>query len=300
MASVPLSENQKDYWDNLSPADKALIFKTSNGPMYYDPKQFEQLFIRPRIKKISLMIPEPRNNWFLPPPNVPPESGSKLTRLCLQQSELTPSSLSCLLRLTPILRELEYDHWINSVHGGDTIRYFQCADMDAALQPVLSCLERLCIRVQFFLTEARDLGWRYPPEIQGTIKSLADFSCLAYLEIPIVLLFGWTPISVGGITQLATVLPSSLRNLTLTTELEYVDSYKWTREEIYSYVGDYVKTVAAAASLLAPKNLKQITLRLCDNGDVDPEHDLPLSKLRDICIDADIILHIIEYGWGIS
>lgn len=184
MASAPLSENEKDYWDNLSPSDKTLIFKTSNGPMYYDPKQFEHLFLRQGIKKITLMIPEPRDNWLSHPPNVPPHSGSKLTRLCLQQSELTPSSLSCLLRLTPSFRELEYDHWINSVHGGHTMRYFQCANMDAALQPVLPCLERLCIKVEFFLTEARDRSLRYPRGIQGTIKSLVDFSCLAYLEIP--------------------------------------------------------------------------------------------------------------------
>lgn len=297
MASAPLSENERDYWDNLSASDKTLIFKTSKGPIYYDPKQFENLFLRPRIKKISLMIPEPRDNWFLPPPNVPPESGLKLTRLCLQQSELTPLSLSWLLRLTPSLRELEYDHWINSVHGSRTMRYFQCADMDAALQPVLRSLERLCIKVQFFLTEARDLSLRYPRGIQGTIKSLIDFSCLTYLEIPVVLLLGWTPTSVGGITQLATVLPPSIRNLTLTTDQDPPESYKWTREELSSYVGDYVKTVSAAASLQAPKNLQRISLHLRDNGELDPEHDPSMSKLKDICVDADISLYISEYCW---
>jgi hypothetical protein len=297
MVSAPLSETEREYWDNLGFADKTLIFKTSNGPMYYDPEQFKHLFLRPRMKKISLMIPEPRNSWFSPPPDDPPESRSKLTRLCLQQSELTPSSLSCLLRLTSSLRELEYDHWINSVHGDYTMRYFQCADMDAALQPVLSCLERLSIRIQFFLTEARDVGRRYQRGIQGTIRSLADFPCLAYLEIPVVLLLGWTPISVGGITQLATILPSSLRTLTLTTELEYFQSYKWTREELCSHVGHYVKTVAAAASLRMPKNLQRISLHLCNNGELDPELDPSMTKLRDICVDADISLHISEYGW---
>lgn len=103
--------------------------------------------------------------------------------------------------------------------------------MDAALQPVLVCLERLCIEVQFSLTEVRDLSMRYPRGIQGTIKSLVDFFCLAYLEIPVILLLGWTPTSVGGITPLATVLPSSIRYLILTTDRDPPESYKWTREE---------------------------------------------------------------------
>jgi hypothetical protein len=162
------------------------------------------------------MIPEPRNNWLSPPPNIHPELRPRLTHLYLQQSELTPSSLGCLLRLTPKLRELEYDHWINSMQGGATMQYFQCADMDAALQPVRSCLERLCISVEFFINEAVDLGRGYYWGFQGTIKCLFDFSCLVSLKIPVVLLLGWIPTSVGVVTLLATVLPSCLRNLTLT------------------------------------------------------------------------------------
>jgi hypothetical protein len=118
------------------------------------------------------------------------------------------------------------------------------------------------------LSEATDLcQWPYYRRIHGTVKYLSNFSCLAYLEIPAVLLLGRTP----SITQLATILQSSLRNLTLTTTLDYVVPYKRTREELDSYVGDCIKTVASTASLRKPKNLQRISRCLCSNGELGTE-----------------------------
>ncbi|RAO70361.1 uncharacterized protein BHQ10_006373 [Talaromyces amestolkiae] len=294
MATSPSSKHERDHWDNLDLLDKTLIFKTGNGPLYYDPRQFEYIFFMSSIKKVKLMIPEPKNEWFSRRYNNQPESYSKLTHLCLQESELTPSSLSHLLRLTPSLRELKYDHLININQGGESMRYFQCADMDTALQPVLPCLERLCINVDFFTAEAVDLGWGYYWGIRGTLTCLAKCSCLAYLEIPIVLLLGWTPLTIGGDNQLAAVLPLSLRHLTLTTAFEIFECNEWTRTRLYRCVGDYVQTITASASLHVPKYLEKITLK-CYHTGLDPDHELVLSRLKDICVEGDIGLDIREY-----
>jgi hypothetical protein len=51
MANVPSSESERDHWDNLDLEDKTLIFKTANGPLYYDRKQFEHLFLSRSLKK---------------------------------------------------------------------------------------------------------------------------------------------------------------------------------------------------------------------------------------------------------
>lgn len=296
MAITPSADNERNHWDNPSLFDNTLIFKTDNGPLYYDPKQFEHIFLRPRIKTVKLMVPEPRNEWLSPPPNNQTESCSKLTRLCLEQSELTPSSLRYLLRLTPTLQDLEYIHCININQGGDTMRYFQCADMDAALQPVLPCLERLCISVAFFTAEAVDVGWGFHWGFQDTLACLANGSCLSYLEIQVVLLLGWTPFSVSGANQLAAVLPLSLRHLTLTNDLVYFECNEWTRSELYRCVGDYVQTVTAAATLQAPVNLKHVTLN-CSMIGLDLGLEFALSRLKHICVEADVGLHINEYKW---
>ena len=122
MATNSFSKGESDHWDDLDMLDRTLIFKTDNGPLYYDPKQFENIFFISSIKKANLMVPEPKNDWFSRPHNNKPESCSKLTHLCLQQSELTPLFLSKLLRSTPSLYELNYEHLININRGSVHMR----------------------------------------------------------------------------------------------------------------------------------------------------------------------------------
>jgi hypothetical protein len=294
-SSMIVGEN---YLNNEIDEYKTSIFKTANGPISYDTQLLHNLLSLQRLKNVTIMAAEPRDSWFTMSTDPPLTPHTKLTRLCLEASELKPSSLGLLTREMPNLRQLEYKNLIDAHHGGPTMQYFQCADMDAALTSVRSSLEHLCVDVEFFADKSTYLGLGFNWGVQGTIKCLADFTCLTHLEIPLVLLLGWKPNNnsdnVNGSIQLETVLPRTLKYFKLTTALEYFEINEWSRSDICMRVSDYVKFVTAT-NMDGPRNLEEISLDLCK--DYNTRNDVATPLMRTICAEAGITLRISEYDW---
>jgi hypothetical protein len=258
------------------------IFRPVHSPISYDMTLLRNLLRLPKIESISCLAAEPKNGAVFIPPPTPCNS---LTRLALKKSELKPSVLAKILAVTPQLRHLEYALWLDA---GSPKNYFECTEMDIALQPVFSTLESLKIEIEFYVLCAMDFGWGYDWGIHDTMRSLAQFPCLARLEIPLVVLLSWDP---TRDIALVDVLPRSLKSLSLTTGcLDHFECYMWENTmDIYSRLRAYVQSRDVHAPAL--EHLEVWINEVCYHGDPDYSAEfIEYVKLKKACCEAGITL----------
>lgn len=262
------------------------IFRTFDGPISYDMNQLRNLLRLPRIKSITCSAAECNRDGTFVALRRPCTS---LSRLSLTRCELTQATLARVLRATPRLRELEYDSMINMYSGGAISQYFDCEQMDTALEPVRDTLEYLRIDVLFWTQHPSlfDIESGYDWGVKGTLTSLSAFPRLTKIKIPFVLLMGWEPQEGSTRQQLAAVLPRSLRDIEfLRSSLDGFEKDKWDRPAECSRMIEYIEGRHTHAPELRIIRVPYIKFRLNSAED-------EVAKLDKACREADIKLDLV-------
>ena len=202
----------------------------------------------PRVESVACQVGESKMpmSWltrFLK--NI---SCSSLKRLYLERSEIHQRLLGHVLRATPRLEEIVYDLCINIHYNRSLTSWFNCRVMDNTLSSLKQTLRYLYINVKFdpvfdYIDELDnddfDLSY-FHQGIQNTMRSLVNFPNLTELSIPIIALLGWNSVEN---TQLADVLPRSLRHLLLTVDniSSTFDAYHWSNADLIDRVDMFVR-----------------------------------------------------------
>lgn len=190
-----------------------------------------QLLRLPKIRSLSLPLTPRRIRWLSPSPTL------DLQSLMLHHCQLREEHLGELLHRTPTLRSLHYHAWINRTsvvrYGRNRDKYLDCNRLACSLKEVQHCLERLVITVKFF----NDLRAEVPEVFtgfRGRLNCLSQFTRLKYVDVPYSMMLG--QIAGEDRENLANMLPSSLRSLTISDNVEKDYVSLWLEEEFHSEV----------------------------------------------------------------
>ncbi|KAN0081816.1 hypothetical protein V8E54_003114 [Elaphomyces granulatus] len=126
-----------------------------------------------------------------------------------------------LLRLSPCLESLRYDHWC---HVERPKQWEDCSLLTAALQQVKSTLRS----VDLYDHLADEVDYVEVRPVSGQPGPLRELSCLRKLKAPIVMLLGWSPDDL--LLPLEEVVPAGLTHLGLTEDLAAQCTYEWNEE----------------------------------------------------------------------
>lgn len=186
------------------------------------------LFYLPSIRTISTLIRD-ADLFSWPQKDCP--HASSLTTLNLHYAHMKESTLKELLSTTPNLRTLLVGFQINAEPHDTHSPFLNITKLRDALDQVRSTLEHLTLSIDFFTTVAMELDWGGSYEngnnfgVRGSLGSLATFENLQSIEIPLILLFGWS--SSPPIAKLADMLPRTLRTIVLRNDLALFQGYDW-------------------------------------------------------------------------
>ncbi|KAL8798350.1 MAG: hypothetical protein Q9182_006738 [Xanthomendoza sp. 2 TL-2023] len=214
------------------------------------------LFLQPNIKTIRIRVVEEQGHlWEWPSsPLLPRKSG--LTSLCLTDSCLRLDSLRHLLRCTPNLRRLKYQQACEMATSPEECMFLDCDKLGQILGEVSASLKDLSLSIFFFFYTEKPLYTKFYDRaycgIWGSLGSMAHFSNLKYLKVPLVMLLGWRP---PPVPVLDAWLPEGLLGLYLTSDLMWPGQNEW-------YVRDIV--VQMRSMILnsgARQHLKRFSLR---------------------------------------
>lgn len=153
-----------------------------------------------------------------------------LRTLRLVESSLTPSTVSRLLIVSPVIARLEYDYSFN--YNND----FECADLTMALNHVRLSLKYFIFACHVWSGES--IG---PEEIEAEFVidwvSFADFPELEILHISPCILFGWVRRSAPSLDR---VLPHQLRHLHLHNEFNEFELFEWKSSTLTEYLAKFL------------------------------------------------------------
>lgn len=201
-----------------------------------DLDQILSLFFIPSIKSVRMALPAKNIVW--PSQKAPISS---LTSLILHHTQLSEEMLGHLLLATPSLRSLQYHSWFNIDSEGRLGRahwkYFDCAKLGQSLACVQGSLENLVISVRFISlqTDVALGGFR---GMTGRLDTLHSFKNLLSLEIPTIVLLGW---SAAAPVKLSDLLPPSLRHLCLTDDLHELGEDEWGDEALLPLTQEFLE-----------------------------------------------------------
>ncbi|KAI9879070.1 MAG: hypothetical protein M1830_009711, partial [Pleopsidium flavum] len=249
-----------------------------NGRFWPIPIDFDQilaLFYLPSIQSITVFMPDPDDFAW---PSERPYT-STLTSLVLHHSEAKEETLEQLLSVTPHLKTLEYNFWCEVEPAIHKSQYLTCDKLSRALEHIRATIEHLVISVCFF----SGVIWEVVPPcgIKGDIGSLRRFEALHSLEVPLVVLLGW---SSSSTIRLADILPKNMRQLCIRDDLTYFWNWEWTEraclDRMLAYLVDW-RTHAP--------NLDRIALRLESDEELPEE---PRRELGAMCERAGVVCDI--------
>ena len=213
---------------------------------------FLDLLRLPKIQSISVPLPAACLEWTSQVPS------SSLQTLVLHHCQLYEESLGQILQATPRLRQLEFDSVIEYCAGPRPGRLpdecFDCERLEASLQHVQSSLEKLKLSVYYFHFGV-DFKGRGVRGSTGSVSSLHRFKKLSSLEVPYVVLLGWTP-SNDDPGSLERRLPPHLNKLTLTDDLLDMEDSGWSDEALLAELEIVVPKIARNQEPDPPANLK--------------------------------------------
>ena len=249
----------------------------------YQDVDFDQilpLFSIPSIKRVRMALPAKCFIW--PSQKVPKSS---LTSLILHHTQLPEEMLGQVLLATPSLRSLQYHFWYNIKSGNRLGRapweYFDCAKLSQSLACVQRSLEHLVISVHSISVEIRFLPGGFGG-IVGRLGTLHGFQKLSRVEIPTIVLLGWTADSPR---KLSDVLPPSLRHLCLTDDLHELGEDEWGDEALLPLIQEFLHE-------LSTSDLKGISL-LLNHAQVEWCEEAR-TKLQTMCERAHIQCSIVK------
>ena len=143
--------------------------------------------------------------------------------MALHRSPVTAETLEMLLKSAHNISTLFYDCYLPSTSSPLDLNVLK-----QALQHVHATLTHLTIRYDIFANEALDAS-SLACVVTGTLGSLASFTSLTELHIPLGVLFG--QVRPSEAPTLASVLPSRLQRLTISDDLwEFDVSYQWIED----------------------------------------------------------------------
>lgn len=201
-----------------------------------DLDQILPLFSFPSIKRVCMALPAKNIVW--PSQKAP---NSSLISLILHHTQLSEEMLGYLLLATPSLRSLQYHSWFNIDSEGRPGRshweYLDCAKLGQSLARVQGPLDHLVISVRFISlqTDVALGGFR---GMIGRLDTLHGFKNLLSLEIPIIVLLGW---STAAPVKLSDLLPLSLRHLCLTDDLHELGEDQWGDEALLPLLQEFLE-----------------------------------------------------------
>lgn len=205
---------------------------------YYDV-DFDQilpLFSLPSIKSVRMALPAKNIVW--PSQKTPVSS---ITSLILHHTQISEEDLGQLLLATPSLRSLQYHSWFNIDSEGREGRahweYFDCAKLSQSLAYVRGSLEHLVISVHFISLQT-DVALGGFTGMVGSLDTLHGFKHLVSLEIPTIVLLGWTA---DAPRKLNDRLPPSLRHLCLTDDLHELGADEWGDEALLPIIQELLE-----------------------------------------------------------
>ncbi|KAN0074771.1 hypothetical protein V8E54_007382, partial [Elaphomyces granulatus] len=169
--------------------------------------------------EVSVADPAPRSRKSWSAPN------RSLRRLNLNLSTIADKNLMKLLRLSPCLESLRYDHFC---HVEYKKQWEDCSLLTAALLQVKSTLRELDLSVDLYNHLADEVDYVKVRPVSGQLGPLRELSCLRKLKAPIVMLLGWSPDEL--LLPLEEVVPAGLTHLGLTEDLASQCTYEWNEE----------------------------------------------------------------------
>ncbi|KAL8811301.1 MAG: hypothetical protein Q9223_001818 [Gallowayella weberi] len=191
------------------------------------------LFWQPKMRSIRIRVVEDDNHLWerLSSPPQPHQPG--LTSLSLIDSCLRLDSLEQLLRCTPNLRRLKYQHACDIETSLDECRFLDCVRLGHILGESCASLEDLSLSIFFYFYTRRPLYQRiYSSDssgIRGSLGSMKHFSRLKHLQVPLAMLLGWWAPPYPILNHR---LPEGLLDLCLTSDLLFPDENEWYVGEI--------------------------------------------------------------------
>ncbi len=212
----------------------AEAFPSRSNPGLYPPIDYKTClacFYGPAVQVISVSFPEPDSfSWLrLGEPPV----AFKLHSLVLHHSVAKEETLRELLSVTPNLKKLRYDFWCEIDNPRGYSEYLTCSTLLQALDQVNCTLVQLVISVNFFTFATIDINEDGPYGLRGCIGSLSHFKQLEYLDMPLVVLLGWSPKTAPSLQN---ALPRTLRTLCLTDDMSPFESWEWSATDVVTQV----------------------------------------------------------------
>ena len=163
-----------------------------------------------------------------------PGSLTGLRVLELAQCSIAPSSLGTLLLHTPRVERLLYDYLPSPSPPSISLSLSALHTALSVLQPTL---RELTLRIK----PGKDDPANASGSLQGALGPLSPFANLARLEASIAALYGTTPPHAAA--PLATLLPPSLRRLTITDDFfQHADfAHAWLPYPLFGLVEELLK-----------------------------------------------------------
>jgi hypothetical protein len=220
--------------------------------------------------EVSVAEPVPRSLKRWPDPTL------SLKRLNLHLSTIADRTLAKLLRLSPCLELLRYDHWC---HVDYPKRWQDCSHLTAALQQVKTTLRELDLSMGLCSDFAEEVECLEISPVKGQLGPLQEFSCLRKLKAPIVTLLGWSP---DELLRLAEVVPTGLTHLGLTEDLAQQCTYKWDEEFVLEELAVFLSVWRSVTP-----NLQVVEVWL--TRIYGRWKDTEVAQLRKVCEEAGVL-----------
>ncbi|KAF2117987.1 hypothetical protein BDV96DRAFT_407215 [Lophiotrema nucula] len=221
-----------------------------------------QTSIAAHISDLCRQVSPPKGLYRDPEP-------SSITRLSLVATQMAPRSLRTILAMTPRLRYLKYDFWLDCQYQASSTMALSVPDLNLALGKITDTLQSLSLSIKLFHLPRRyadgtggEFRWlgnfassdsEEAPSSSSGLKylDLHAFSSLHFLEIDPLLPLFYGQHRLTAPARLATLLPRSLEQLFVIDSVERVagcaEELSWTGEDMFRVLSSYALDVGSTA-----------------------------------------------------
>ena len=217
-----------------------------------DPLLVTKIFHLPAIEQMDISIP-PTQIAQPMLENLP--IAPYLTIMYLRETSLDPADLAKILSKTPQLKRLFFGYYEDrDKPRGYTLReHLSMETLLHALLYVSPTLEDLELSLSW--ADGENPGGNHWNErknrifygVEGKLGSLAAFTSLTRLQLPLVMLLGFYP---TGDPTLPQALPPSLRHLCISNDLSEWVTFKWKAELLDNCLRSWIPRLRSHAPLL--------------------------------------------------
>lgn len=200
--------------------------QTDKARPYHQFECLVPVLTLPGLKSASLSLPALNIGEKIP------TFGSHLTSLHLYRSAIDNINLGSVLRWTPMLEELHYEHSIDTREQyGPEPHFLHADELSPSLWHVRTTLRHLLLAYEFTndKEDYRELDWINLPGQK--LEPLLAFESLESLHVPHMLMLGWDG-HASKYRKIDSMLPPSIKTLTLTSDLTEFMDCEWEQEDL--------------------------------------------------------------------